>query len=53
MDWKMPVMDGVETVRQIRSETLSKTPAVIMVTAFGREEAMTSAVSAACRSTTC
>jgi two-component system sensor histidine kinase/response regulator len=43
MDWKMPVMDGVEAVRQIRSETLSKTPAVIMVTAFGREEAMTSA----------
>ena len=43
MDWKMPVMDGVEAVRQMRSDTLSKAPAVIMVTAFGREEAMTSA----------
>jgi CheY-like chemotaxis protein len=43
MDWKMPVTDGVEVVRQMRIETLNKTPAVIMVTAFGREEAMASA----------
>jgi two-component system sensor histidine kinase/response regulator len=43
MDWKMPVMDGVETVRQLRSEQLSRVPTVIMVTAFGREEVMSSA----------
>jgi len=44
MDWKMPVLDGVETVRQMRRDPLGKTPTVIMVTAFGREEAMASAV---------
>ncbi|HRK40424.1 MAG TPA: response regulator, partial [Burkholderiaceae bacterium] len=43
MDWKMPVMDGVETVRQMHEQALGKVPAVVMVTAFGREEAMTSA----------
>ena len=43
MDWKMPGMDGVETVRQLRREDLGQTPTVIMVTAFGREEAMGSA----------
>jgi PAS domain S-box-containing protein len=43
MDWKMPVMDGVETVRQLQEEQLNRTPTVIMVTAYGREEAMGSA----------
>ena len=43
MDWKMPVMDGVETVRQLQDEHLNHTPTVIMVTAYGREEAMGSA----------
>ena len=43
MDWKMPVMDGVEAVRQLQGEQLSRVPTVIMVTAFGREEAMGSA----------
>ena len=43
MDWKMPVMDGVETVRQLQEEHLSRIPTVIMVTAYGREEAMGSA----------
>ncbi|QTN28690.1 PAS domain S-box protein [Rhodoferax sp. AJA081-3] len=40
MDWKMPVMDGVETVRQLQHEHLSQVPTVIMVTAYGRDEAM-------------
>ncbi len=40
MDWKMPGLDGVETVQRLRDEHLSKTPAVIMVTAYGREEAL-------------
>lgn len=39
MDWRMPGMDGVETVRQMRAAKLAQTPSVIMVTAFGREEA--------------
>jgi CheY-like chemotaxis protein len=40
MDWKMPAMDGVECVRQLQEEQLSTLPAVIMVTAYGREEAL-------------
>lgn len=39
MDWHMPDMDGIDTVRQMRGANLAQTPAVIMVTAFGREEA--------------
>jgi signal transduction histidine kinase/DNA-binding response OmpR family regulator len=39
MDWKMPGMDGVETIKFIRSDSkLSATPAFIMVTAYSREE---------------
>lgn len=38
MDWRMPGMDGVETVRQMHAANLAQTPSVIMVTAFGREE---------------
>lgn len=43
MDWKMPVMDGIETVKQLQSRHLSKLPAIIMVTAYGRDEAIGSA----------
>ncbi len=43
MDWKMPVMDGVETVKRLQSEPHPRVPAVIMVTAYGREEALGSA----------
>lgn len=40
MDWRMPHMDGIETTRQLQNnENLSHLPTVIMVTAFGREEA--------------
>jgi CheY-like chemotaxis protein len=39
MDWKMPGTDGIETTRIIQNdEALHKTPMVIMVTAYGREE---------------
>ncbi|WP_421246939.1 PAS domain S-box protein [Aeromonas sanarellii] len=38
MDWRMPGMDGIETVRQMQATNLAQTPSVIMVTAFGREE---------------
>lgn len=43
MDWKMPVMDGVQTIQQLQAEKLTQMPMVIMVTAYGREEAMGSA----------
>ncbi|MEY4592993.1 MAG: hypothetical protein RIR18_1888 [Pseudomonadota bacterium] len=45
MDWKMPGMDGVETVRRLQEEYQGHTPAVIMVTAYGREEALSNAES--------
>ena len=39
MDWMMPGMDGVETIKRIRSDSsLSKIPAFVMVTAYSREE---------------
>lgn len=41
MDWRMPGMDGLEVARRIREEEhLSSTPAVLMVTAYGRDEVM-------------
>ncbi|WP_457425567.1 PAS domain S-box protein [Roseateles sp. P5_E7] len=43
MDWKMPEMDGVEAMRRLKAEQLSRTPTVIMVTAYGREEALSAA----------
>jgi two-component system sensor histidine kinase/response regulator len=39
MDWRMPGMDGLEASRHIKSdETLRHQPAIVLVTAFGREE---------------
>jgi len=39
MDWMMPEMDGVETIKNIRSNTnISNTPAFIMVTAYNKDE---------------
>jgi two-component system sensor histidine kinase/response regulator len=39
MDWRMPGMDGLEATRLIKHDrSLRKQPAVVMVTAFGREE---------------
>ena len=41
MDWKMPGMDGLEASRKIKTHPhLEKIPAVVMVTAYGREELM-------------
>jgi PAS domain S-box-containing protein len=39
MDWRMPGMDGMEAVSKMHSASLMRTPSVIMITAFGREEA--------------
>jgi two-component system sensor histidine kinase/response regulator len=38
LDWRMPGMDGIETVHRIKSLELDFEPALIMVTAQGREE---------------
>jgi CheY-like chemotaxis protein len=41
MDWKMPGIDGIEASKLIKSHKgLSKIPAIILVTAYGREEVM-------------
>ncbi len=41
MDWKMPGMDGIEASRQILVHPkLDTPPAIIVVTAYGREEIM-------------
>ncbi len=45
MDWKMPGLDGVETVQRLQENGHARTPAVIMVTAYGREEALGNAES--------
>jgi PAS domain S-box-containing protein len=47
MDWKMPGIDGIETARRIkRDRRLTSTPAIILVTAYGREEIMMQAEAA-------
>ncbi|RYG12414.1 MAG: response regulator [Burkholderiales bacterium] len=40
MDWKMPVMDGLETARAIRSLGLAEAPIIVMVTGYDRESMM-------------
>jgi len=41
MDWQMPGMDGIEASKRIKNHKgLSKIPAIVLVTAYGREEVM-------------
>jgi len=41
MDWQMPGMDGVEAIERLqRDHGDSKLPAIIMITAYGRDDAM-------------
>jgi two-component system, sensor histidine kinase and response regulator len=37
MDWKMPGLDGLQTVQQLYKKCPSVPPSVIMVTSFGKE----------------
>lgn len=47
IDWKMPGIDGIETARRIKHDSrLSRKPAIILVTAYGREEIMMQAEAA-------
>ncbi len=41
MDWNMPGINGIETIRKIRAMDLIKQPKIILVTAYGREVGMT------------
>ena len=43
LDWKMPVMDGLDCLRQMQASKLNHEPSVIMVTAYGREDALLAA----------
>ncbi|MFA6063548.1 MAG: response regulator [Gallionella sp.] len=38
LDWQMPGMDGIETAKKLKDLPLNRTPHLIMVTAYGREE---------------
>ncbi|MCP4119201.1 MAG: transporter substrate-binding domain-containing protein [Desulfobacteraceae bacterium] len=38
MDWKMPVMGGIECIKQFPERLSPSPPLVIMVTAYGRED---------------
>jgi len=43
IDWKMPHMTGIETIKRLPLLSLSQQPAIIMVTAFSRDDARDSA----------
>ena len=43
VDWQMPIMNGIETIKHIQNLGLSVPPVTIMVTAFGRDDARDSA----------
>ena len=47
MDWHMPDMDGIETIRNIKKDgTLQNSPHIVMLTAFGKERERDEALAA-------
>ena len=45
LDWMMPEIDGVETVRRIRGLGLAETPHLVMVSGYGRDELLSQVLS--------
>jgi two-component system sensor histidine kinase/response regulator len=43
LDWKMPIMDGVDTASHISSMTFGRRPHLLMLTGYGREDVLESA----------
>ena len=39
MDWRMPIMDGIEAAKQIQKELAGKVPKILMVSAYDKDEA--------------
>jgi len=39
IDWRMPEMDGIEVLRQLRNEELKQSPTFIMITSYERDDA--------------
>ncbi|MEI6314592.1 MAG: PAS domain S-box protein, partial [Syntrophus sp. (in: bacteria)] len=46
LDWRMPTMDGIETARRIRKESLSLQPKLLLVSAYDKLEAQNNAATA-------
>ncbi|MCB1734829.1 MAG: PAS domain S-box protein [Gammaproteobacteria bacterium] len=43
MDWRMPIMDGFQAAAELRRRLGDAVPRVVLVTAYGREEALENA----------
>lgn len=44
MDWQMPVLNGIEATRLIAGSRLASPPAILLVTAFGRDATVAAAL---------
>lgn len=44
MDWQMPVLNGLEATRLIAAGRLASPPAILLVTAFGRDASLAAAL---------
>jgi signal transduction histidine kinase/DNA-binding response OmpR family regulator len=49
VDWQMPVMDGIETVRRIQELGLESVRKIALITSYGREDLVKSAFDAGIR----
>ncbi|UXH80371.1 response regulator [Roseateles amylovorans] len=44
MDWQMPIEDGLSASRRLRDGRLRQPPSLVLVTSFGRDEALAAAL---------